>query len=100
MVNGPGNLPERVPAPRVTPPPRPALKKPEFKPAEKPDFEQAPDRVTLSPKAKEVSSLARSAKAEPEVRVDRVEEARAKVSKSGNSSSSNAKIAEKLLTEQ
>ena len=98
MVSSPGNIPERVPAPHVTPPARPAEKKPEFKPAPKPELRQAADEVSLSSRAREASSLSSRAKAEPEVRPDRVAEARTKTGKSGGPAS-DARVAEKLLTE-
>lgn len=99
MAVGPGNIPERIPAPQVTPPPRPAAQKPEFKPAERPELKQAPDQVTFSPRAREAVSISVKAKAVPEVRPERVQDVRTRIENSGNSAANSAKIAEKLLTE-
>lgn len=99
MATGPGSIPERIPAPKITPPPRPAVQKPDFKPADRPELELAPDKVTFSPRAREAASLSVKAKAVPEVRPERVQDVRSRVESGGNSAASGAKIAEKLLTE-
>jgi len=99
MAIGPGNIPERIPAPHVTPAARPAQQKPEFKPAEKPELKVAADQVTLSPRAREAASLSSKAKSVPEVRPERVQDLRTRIENSGNSAANSAKIAEKLLTE-
>lgn len=98
MVNGGGQIPEPSKLPKVAPP-RPASPRTNFKPAKKPDFKPQVDQVILSPKAREVSAIVSRARQVSEVSTSRVEAARAKVGKSGNSASQNAKIAEKLLTE-
>lgn len=99
MATGPGSIPERIPVPQVTPPPRPASPKADFKPADRPELELAPDKVTFSPRAREASSISVKAKAVPEVRQERVQDVRTRIENSGNSAANGAKIAEKLLTE-
>ncbi len=103
MVSGPNEIPEikavvqktpaqlvrRVPAEAAKPAPEPERK-----------LVQAPDTVQLSPRAQEASRVSASAERAPEVRPERVEQASAQVrSQSNNSASTNAKLAEKLLTE-
>ena len=61
---------------------------------------QAADSVHLSPRAHEASRVRSSVERTPEVRPERVQQASAQVrSQSSNSASANAKLAEKLLTE-
>jgi hypothetical protein len=98
MVNSSGQIPEPNKAPVISKPARPATPRPEYKP--KPEEELKPAaQVTLSPRAREASQLAAKAKAAPEVRPERVQEAREKVGKGGSAAGQDAKIAEKLLTE-
>jgi hypothetical protein len=98
MVQGPNDLPEiakaaPVPASAPSAPARPKAA-PDAAPIE------VADSVQLSPRAVQASQLLAQAQAEPDVRVGRVEEVRAKLSSiAGDSASLNAKLAEKLLTE-
>lgn len=99
MVNGPGNLPDlrQIPALNPAAPITPKIEqKFPLKPAEvKPE---PAAEVTLSPRAKELQVVLPKVKAIPEVRHDRVEEVRVKLSGVANGAALNAKVAEKLLT--
>jgi hypothetical protein len=97
MVNGPGNFPELrkiQPLPQAAPPPKPEQK---FLPKPEPRVEPAA-QVTISHRAKEIQSVLPRVQAIPEVRPNRVEEVRAKLSNVANVAAQNAKVAEKLLT--
>lgn len=98
MVQGPNDLPEIIKSAPVqaNAPAAPAKAK---APASSPDIQVA-DSVQLSPRAVQASQLLALAQAEPDVRPGRVEEVSAKLSSIAvDSASLNAKLAEKLLTE-
>lgn len=98
MVQGPNDLPEIVKAAAVqaSAPKAPAKPKaPEAAPVI-----QVADSVQLSPRAQQASQLLAQVQAEPDVRQSRVDQVRANLSSiAGDSASLNAKLAEKLLTE-
>ena len=98
MVQGPNNLPEAIKTPIIkAPAPAAPLRS---KPVQAPAKPQAPDSVQISPRAAQVSQLRAQIQAVPEVRPDRVQETTAKLSSIvADSASLNAKLAEKLLTE-
>lgn len=97
MVQGPNDLPELSKAAAIKAPPtagRPKAAEP------LPQAFQAPDQVQLSPQAVQASQLLERVKAEPDLRPGRVEEVRANLSAIvGDGASLDAKLAEKLLTE-
>jgi hypothetical protein len=65
-----------------------------------PELRQQPDSVQLSPRAREASQLRARVEATPEVEPSRVNEARARLQNgSPNPAAQNARLAEKLLTE-
>jgi flagellar biosynthesis anti-sigma factor FlgM len=100
MVQGPNDLPNLFKAPAVQPAqaPRPAAAGPKA-PAPQ-AVSQPADSVQISPRASQAAQLQAQLDAVPEVRVDRVEEVKAKLASIVQDSSSlNAKLAEKLLTE-
>ena len=104
MISGPNEIPPiKVIAPKPAPSPIHRIPtEPTAKPL--PDATrkviQAPDTVHLSPKAQEASRVSTAVERTPEVRPERVQEASAQVrAQSTNSASANAKLAEKLLTE-
>ena len=98
MVQGPNDLPEIVKAAAIAPS-APAAAPRAKAPAQAEPF-QAPDSVQISPRAAQAAQLLAQVQAEPDVRPGRVEEVRAKLSASvGDDASLNAKLAEKLLTE-
>ena len=103
MIQGPNDLPNLVKAPKIQ---APAPKNPvQPKSAGPKDvaplgFSQAPDSVQISPRAAQAAQLQVKLDQVPEIRPDRVEEARVKISSViQNRGSLNAKLAEKLLTE-
>jgi hypothetical protein len=101
MVQGP-NLPEPIKAPIVKAPAsvNPGRAKAPVPAAPAKAVPQGPDSVQISPQAAQVSQLRAQIQAVPEVRPDRVQEVSAKLSSIvGDSASLNAKLAEKLLTE-
>ena len=98
MVQGPNNLPEAIKTNLVKAiPPRPQA--PQSAAVHAP-ASQAPDSVQISPRASQVSQIRIQLQAIAEVRPDRVQEVSAKLSSlTGDSAALNAKLAEKLLTE-
>jgi hypothetical protein len=95
MVQGPNDLPDIV---KAAPPVQPARAKAATQPVAKPF--QAKDSVQISPRAAQASQLLEQVKSLPDVRDDRVQEVRSKLSAAVKDSASlNAKLAEKLLTE-
>lgn len=98
MVNGPGNLPDLRKIQSVIPT-APVAHKVELKSAPKPEFKAQPAaEVTISPRAKELQAVLPKIQAVPEVRQDRVQEVKAKLSSVASPQAVNAKVAEKLLT--
>lgn len=98
MVQGPQDLPDIVKLGSVAPTPAPAG--PVKAKAAAPEAFQAPDSVQISPQAAQASQLLAQVQVEPDIRQDRVEEVKAKLSAIvGDNASLNAKLAEKLLTE-
>lgn len=103
MVQGPNDLPNLIKAPALQPTQpnnnvRPKTAGP--KDVVPVAFSQAPDSVQISPRASQAAQLQAKLEQVPEVRVDRVEEVRAKLSGVVQDNASlNAKLAEKLLTE-
>lgn len=104
MVTGPNNIPEiKVIAPKpesaaVRRIPSETIAK--AKPEADRKLVQAPDTIQLSPKAQQASRVLNAVERTPEVRPERVEQVSAQLrSQSTNSASVNAKLAEKLLTE-
>ena len=99
MVNGPGEIPDLKPN-IVQAPLGPNPTEPKARVAPTEPQTQAPDRVELSPKAREVQTLVSRAQAEPEVRPEIVEQARSShAAPEAESSVPAAKVAEKLLLE-
>lgn len=95
MIQGPNDLPEILKTPPLPPSPAPVKRKP----VEAAQPFQAADTVQISPKA-QVAQLVVKAKVEPDIRPARVEQARVQLSAIVKDSASlNAKLAEKLLTE-
>lgn len=100
MVQGPNDLPDILKAAAVNPPAAAPAARPKAAPAASAAPFQAPDSVQISPRAAQAAQLAALVQAEPDVRPGRVEEVRAKLSGIvGDSASLDAKLAEKLLTE-
>lgn len=102
MVSGPNDFSQlKIKAPLIAPPARRIPTEPTAK--AKPEAArvvQAPDTVHLSPRAKEVTRVSQAVQSAPEVRPARVQEASAKLrTQAPNNSALNAKLAEKLLTE-
>ena len=100
MVNGAGHIPEPHKShltPKVT---RAQSQKVAFRPAPKVEAKGGHHEVTLSPKAKAASAVTSQIKSIPDVSKSRVNEVRSKIARSGGSSAQNARVAEKLLTEQ
>jgi len=95
MVQGP----DSIKAPLVQPNDAAPAPKPKFRPEQRPEFKAEPDVVELSPKAQETRQLAPKVASLPEVVQSRVEEVRSRLNQIANSPSNNAKVAEKLLTE-
>jgi hypothetical protein len=97
MVQGPNDLPEIVkaaPAQAAQPSRAKAVTPAAAKPF------QAEDSVQISPQAAQASQLLAQVKSLPDVRDDRVQDVRSKLSAAVKDSASlNAKLAEKLLTE-
>ena len=97
MVNGPGEIPDLKISP-IQAPTAPNPVEPKAKATPQAET-QAPDRVELSPRAREVQSLVSRVQSEPEVRPERVEQVRAAAPQQENSDVPAAKVAEKLLLE-
>jgi hypothetical protein len=101
MVQGPNDLPDiiaKAAALQANTPVKPKAPVPAPAPARQ-DIQVA-DSVQLSPRAVQASQLLAQAQAEPDVRNSVVEQVRSKLSSiAGDSASLNAKLAEKLLTE-
>jgi hypothetical protein len=97
MVQGPNDLPKIPTSPAIKPlAPAPVSKLKSELPAPIP----RPDSVELSPRAVQVAQLFSRLQAQAEVDTGRVEEVKAKLGALvANTASLNAKIAEKLLTE-
>jgi len=102
MVSGFNDLPDiKIKAPEAAAPVR---RNPEATVKPRPDNDrkliQAPDSVQLSPRAQSASKVRAAVESTPDVRPARVEEASAKLrTQTPNSAALNAKLAEKLLTE-
>jgi hypothetical protein len=104
VVTGPNNLPDPIlNTPAVQAPVRrPAVDAAQKQPLQGPGpgLVQAPDSLQLSPQAQTASRVAAVVLTTPEVVPSRVEQATAKIlSQTSNSGEVNAKLAEKLLTE-
>ena len=104
MISGPNEIPPvKVIAPKPAPAPVHRIpSEPNAAPSPEPARKviQAPDSVQLSPRAREASRVNTAVQRTPEVRPERVQEASAQVrAQSTNNASANAKLAEKLLTE-
>jgi hypothetical protein len=104
VISGPNEIPEiKALAPKpAAAPVRRIPTEPTAKPRPEADRKlvQAPDSVQLSPKAQSASRISNIVERTPEVRPERVQEASAQVrSSSQDNASANAKLAEKLLTE-
>jgi anti-sigma28 factor (negative regulator of flagellin synthesis) len=100
MVQGPNDLQNILNAPAVKPVAPSAPAKPKAAAAEPAPAPRKTDSVEISPRAAQAAQLLSQVQSQPEVRPDRVEEVRAKISALVTDNASlNAKIAEKLLTE-
>ena len=105
MVNGPGEIPNDLVAPITPAPSVPINTQPS--PRTKPEADrpaQEPDRVELSPRAREVQSLVQAVQSEPEVRSETVAQVSAAQPAQNNAEAPApdvpaAKVAEKLLLE-
>lgn len=103
MVQGPNDLPNLSKAPALQPTsPQQAVRPKSAGPKDVDPsiFSQAPDSVQISPRASQAAQLQAKLEQVAEVRPGRVEEVRAKLSGLVQDNASlNAKLAEKLLTE-
>lgn len=100
MVQGPNDLPNILNTPAVKPAAPAAAPKAKAEAPIVPAPAPRTDSVEISPRAAQAAQLLSQLQAQPEVDSGRVEEAKAKISALVTDNASlNAKIAEKLLTE-